>query len=242
MSIGAMLKNYLTKKGFEKYKGSSTYYKVFSEKYWAIAELYRDKNHCVYNRSENCFYNTNGCFYDIHVDIWHEALNCGCSKQVVLTNYNAGNSICQLSGSNELNWVNFDGSGEQRIAEEIKCAFDNTFYNPLFLTDNKISIYDYLCKLDLVRCGNVFYNSKLLKLAAMDEKRYDEAMFCLKCILFDYSPLANNIKDSESPNFSCANLLTDTIIDCMRDYNNSEVKTLIEEYDKIVDLKNKIQS
>ena len=94
----------------------------------------------------------------------------------------------------------------------------------------------------MVRCGNVFYNSKLLKLAAMDEKRYDEAMFCLKCLLFDYSPLANNIKDSESPNFSCANLLTDTIIDRMRDYDNAEVKTLIEEYDKIVDLKNRIQS
>lgn len=96
--------------------------------------------------------------------------------------------------------------------------------------------------MDLVRCGIVFYNSELLKIAAMDEKRYDEAMFCLKCILFDYYSLANNIKDSEFPNFSCANLLTDTIIDCMRDYDNSEVKTLIEEYDKIVDLKNKIQS
>ena len=55
MSIGAMLKNYLTKKGFEKYKGSSTYYKVFREKYWAIAELYRDKNHCVYIEAKTVF-------------------------------------------------------------------------------------------------------------------------------------------------------------------------------------------
>ncbi|MBR3995067.1 MAG: hypothetical protein IKI97_07280 [Clostridia bacterium] len=236
MSIVASLKKFLKENGFEKYEGSSTYFKVFRNKYYAIAEIYRDTNHVVYNRLENCFYNTNRCFYDIHIDIWHETLNDGRSKKVILTNYNAGNSICQLSKTNELKWVNFDGCTEHRIVEEIKNAFNNTFYNPLFFNENDISIYDYLCKLDMIRCGTVFYNSRLLKLAALDEKRYDEALFCLKCTLISCFLLADNIKDCEAPNFTSVNLLTDTLINRMRDDNNADVKLLIEEYDYIVNM------
>lgn len=236
MSIVTSLTNFLKEKGFEKYRGSNTYFKVFRSKYYAIAEVHRDKNHIVYNRSENCFYDTKGCFYDIRIDIWNETLNDCYSKEAILTNYNAGNSICQLSGTNELKWINFDGCSEHRIVEEIKSTFNNVFYNPLFITDNSISLYDYLCRLDMIRCGVVFYNSKLLKLAALDEKRYDDAIFCLKCNLLSYTPFAKKFKDCEVPNFSYADLLTDTLINCMRINNNAEVKLLIEEYDYIVNM------
>ena len=236
MSIVASLKKFLKENGFEKYEESNTYFKVFRNKYYAIAEIYRDTNHVVYNRAENCFYDTNRCFYDIRIDIWHETLNAGYSKKAILTNYNAGHSICQLSKTSELRWVNFDGCSENRIVEEIKSAFNDTFYKPLFLNENDISIYDYLCKLDMISCGTVFYNSPLLKLAALDEERFDEALFCLKCNLIDYFSLADNIKDCEPPSFTSANLLTDALINRMRDDNNADIKALFEEYDYIVNM------
>ncbi len=230
MSVVASLKNFLKEKGFERYKGSCTYFKVFRDKYYAIAEVYRDRHHFIYNESENCFYDADGYYYDMHIDIWHESLNDGNS----LINFCAGNSLCELSETSELKWINSDGCSEHRIVEEIENAFNEFFYNPLFSTENSISIYDYLCKLDMVRCKCVFYNSELLEIAALDEKRYDEALICVKCILLNYSPFENYVRYFDQ--IFLANMLTDEIINNMRNGGDPRVKPLIEEYDRVVSM------
>lgn len=236
VSAVASLKKFLEEKGFERYKGSRTYFKLLHNKCYAIAEIYRDRNHVVYNSYENCFHDTNRTFYDIHIDIWYEGLNDSRSKKTFLTNFDAGNSICRLSEKNELEWVNLDGCSEHKIVDDIKSSFDDIFYNPLFLNESPLSIYDFLCKLDMIRCGDVFYNSRQLLFAALEEKRYSEAMFCLKCILAYYTPLEDNIEEYEYEEI--VDLLTDEMIDRLRDDDNRVVKSLIDQYDDIADLLN----
>lgn len=235
MSVVTSLKKFLEEKEFERYKGSCSYFKRFGNGYYAIAEVYRDRQHFIYNKAENCFYDANGPFYDIHVDIWHEALKNVFSEKENLTNFNAGNSLCRLSNTSELQWIKIDISEDNRIVKEIESAFIKFFYEPLFC-ENGTDIYDYLCKLDIIRNNMVIFNSPLLLAAALNEKRYTEAMFCLKCNLIYYTPLENKIKGHKWSEL--VDLLTDEMIECLRDNDNPYVKSLIEQYDNIVELLN----
>lgn len=67
MSVITSLKKFLEEKGFERYKGSCSYFKRFGNGYYAIAEVYRNKQHFIYNKAENCFYYVNKKSFYIEV-------------------------------------------------------------------------------------------------------------------------------------------------------------------------------
>lgn len=236
MSVIYSLKKFLKELGFDRHKGSRTFFKIFRGKYYALAEVHQDTHPCIHNKAEDAVYAVAGVFYDIHIDLWHEALKDGSD----LFNFCAGRSLCELSGTSKSRWIATDSCHEGQIVEEIERAFHDFFYDPLFSTEYNISLYDYLCEWDLIHRTEIAYNSPLLQITALDEKRYDEALLCVKSSLLNFSPLAQTFfhhRDDRGNQLFFALQITDEMINKMRADDDERVQSLIEDYDYIVRLK-----
>ncbi|MGN0486497.1 MAG: hypothetical protein ACI4GB_04620 [Acutalibacteraceae bacterium] len=142
MSIVTSLNQFLTQMGFEKQKGSNTYFKPFRDGFYAVAEVYRDRNHSIYEPSGNLYYATGYNFYDIHIGITHKKIQ-EMHRIDIFNNYHAGDSLCAVVGKPETDWLKTDPDSENRITKEIEAYFISDFYDPLF-KDSKTSIFDYL--------------------------------------------------------------------------------------------------
>ncbi len=231
MAIVKALKSFLSEKGFVKNKGSQTYYKMFNNGFYAVAEVRRERNYVIYYEANRTYRQTEFNFYDMYIDITHEKIRESFSERDTLTNFCAGNSLCRISGRSELDWLKTDKNAEQQIIDDIESAFDEFFYRPLF-EDAGTSAYDFLCELDIKRIGFVLYSADILLTAAMAEKRYEDALYCAKCQMLD---LLNRdepcVDDSSEYDISA---LTDEKIAELRDEKTEESEAVFRVYDKII--------
>ena len=118
---------------------------------------------------------------------------------------------------------------EDRIIKEIEACFISNFYDPLF-NHSKTSIYDYLCKLDIIRCKCVFYDNDIMSIAAFEDKKYLEALFCLKCQILCCLQM-----NSEDLQYN-VNVLTSEKLESLRLSNRSDLESIFKQYDNIVSI------
>lgn len=213
---------------FKKKNGSNTYYKPFRNGFYAIAEICKDRNHSMYEPSKKIYYSTGYNYYDINIDITHKSIQ-EMHRIDILKNYNAGNSLCAVVGKSEADWLKTDLDSENRIVKEIEECFILAFYDPLFKY-SKTSIYDYLCKLDIIRCKCVYYDNDILLIAALEEEKYLEALFCIKCQMLCCLQV-----NSEDLQYN-VNILTNEKIESIRLQNLVDMESILKQYDDIVSI------
>lgn len=231
MAILKVLKSFLTEKGFIKNKGSQTYYKMFNNGFYAVAEVRRERNYVVYDEANRTYRQTEFNFYDMHIDITHEKIRERVSERDILTNFCAGNSLCRIAGRSERDWLKTSENAEQQIIDDIENSFDEFFYKPLF-EDADTSVYDFLCELDIKRIGFVLYSADLFPVAAMAEKRYDDALYCVKCQMLD---LLNRDEPCIDDSFDYdISILTDEKIAELRNEKTEKSKAVFRIYDEII--------
>lgn len=196
MNITNSLKKYLVDKNFYHERGSKTYCKPMENHFILCVEIKCEPCPVIKTEPDH-WREIDAPFYDLKFDILStselqmEKIRVyfpSITLKKYLTNVGCLISLCSLHGKPITDWIEYQESDEMQILNDIIRTFEQDVYVPLFETKG-FSLFKYLCWLDQNRGQEISYNSSVLLEAAITEKRWSDALFCIRCTIAQRSPL-----------------------------------------------------